>query len=463
MTTAMTTRSGRILVVDDDPGVLTAAKLLLKRHFAVVQIESDPSHIRELMKDGFDVVLLDMNFAIGANTGAEGFKWLKELLGLDAGVVVILMTAYGDVGMAVKAIKAGATDFVLKPWQNEKLLATVTAGLELRASRAEVTTLRRRNRELTRGPGQDAPPIVGSSNAMARVHELVSRAAPTDANVLILGENGTGKEMIARSVHERSSRRSEVFLSVDLGAVSDTLFESELFGHRKGAFTDAREDRAGRFQAASGGTLFLDEIGNLPLHLQGKLLRALEQRAVTPLGSDREVAVDVRLICAANVLLTKMCQKGEFREDLLYRINTIEIQLPPLRERIEDIEALVDHFIGVYARKYGMQRKELSAGALKRLEAHHWPGNVRELRHAVERALIMSSAPILDSHDFFFSASSAPTANGDLPLDDLNLESVEHQVIRRVLSKHAGNVSRAAQELGITRTSLYRRMEKYGL
>jgi DNA-binding NtrC family response regulator len=454
-------RTGRILVVDDDTGVLTAAKLLLKRHFAVVQTESDPTQIPALVRAGFDVVLLDMNFALGANTGAEGFKWLERILEVDPAVVVILMTAYGDVASAVKGIKAGATDFVLKPWHNEKLLATVTAGVHLRESRAEVVSLRQRNREIAVGSSRGSQPIVGESLAMARVHELVRRAAPTDANVLILGENGTGKELIARAVHERSARASEVFLSVDLGAVSEPLFESELFGHRKGAFTDARDDRAGRFQAASGGTLFLDEIGNLPLHLQGKLLRVLEERSVTPLGSDHPVPVDVRLICATNMPLAEMCRRGEFRDDLLYRVNTVEIPLPALRERPEDIAGLVEHFIGVYARKYNLGPKRLAPVALKRLESHGWPGNVRELRHAVERALIMSDGPALDTQDFFFSESAGKA--GDLDLDDLKLDAVEHQVVRKVLAKHAGNVSRAARELGITRASLYRRMEKYGL
>jgi DNA-binding NtrC family response regulator len=458
----MADRSGRILVVDDDPGVLTAARLLLKRHFSAVQTESDPSRLPDLLGGRFDVVLLDMNFAIGANTGAEGFKWLERCLALDPATVVILMTAYGDVGTAVKAIKAGATDFVLKPWQNEKLLATVTAGLQLRKSRDEVLQLKERNRELGTVRQSGAGRIVGGSAAMARVLEVVRRAAPTDANVLILGENGTGKELIARAFHEQSARRSEVFVSVDLGAVSESLFESELFGHRKGAFTDARDDRAGRFQAASGGTLFLDEIGNLPTQLQGKLLRVLEERTVTPLGSDQSKPVDVRLICATNRPVAVMCRSGEFREDLLYRINTIEVTIPPLRERAEDIAALVGHFVGVYARKYGLMAKQVTPGALERLEAHSWPGNVRELRHAVERALIMSDAPVLDARDFLFSAEGAGEAD-ELDLEELKLDAVEQHVIRRVLVKHAGNVSRASRELGITRASLYRRMEKYGL
>ncbi len=386
----MNNRAARILVVDDDSGVLTAARLLLKRHFAVVQTESDPTRLPELLRSGVDVVLLDMNFARGADSGAEGLEWLERIIAIDPGMVVVLMTAYGDVSTAVQAIKAGATDFVLKPWQNEKLVATVTAALRLRDSRDEVSRLRTRERALVDAAVGAAQPVIGNAAAMRNVFELVRRAAPTEANVLLLGESGVGKELIARLLHQQSKRPAELFMPVDLGAVSQSLFESELFGHRKGAFTDAREDRAGRFQTASGGTLFLDEIGNLPVLLQGKLLSALEQRAVTPLGSDRAVPVDVRLVCATNKSLVEMCRAREFREDLLYRINTVEIRVPPLRERSEDIAPLFEHFVDVYARKYNLRPKRLSRGGLKRLEAYAWPGNVRELRHAVERALIMS-------------------------------------------------------------------------
>jgi DNA-binding NtrC family response regulator len=458
----MTTRSGRILVVDDDSGVLIAARLLLKRHFAVVQTESDPHKLPDLVRTGFDVVLLDMNFARGADSGAEGLAWLRKILEIDPNLVVVLMTAYGDVSTAVNAIKSGATDFVLKPWQNEKLIATVTAGLTLRDSRDEVTRLRTRERELVDAATGAPQTVIGNAPAMRDVFELVRRAAPTDANVLILGESGVGKELVARLLHAQSKRAGEVFMSVDLGAVSETLFESELFGHRKGAFTDARDDRAGRFQAASRGTLFLDEIGNLPLHLQGKLLSALEQRAVTPLGSDRAVSVDVRLVSATNKPLAELARAREFREDLLYRINTVEIRVPPLRARSDDIAPLFEHFIDIYARKYNLPPKRLSRGALKRLEAYAWPGNVRELRHAVERAVIMSDAPMLDAKDFLLAQDARGPGNA-LELADYNLETVENRVIQAALEKNAGNVSRAAKELGITRASLYRRMEKYGL
>ncbi len=458
----MSTRSGRILVVDDDAGVLTAARLLLKRHFAVVQTESDPHKLPDLVRAGFDVVLLDMNFARGVSSGAEGLAWLRKVLEIDPGLVVVLMTAYGDVSTAVNAIKSGATDFVLKPWQNEKLIATVTAGLTLRDSRDEVARLRTRERELVDAATGAPQPVIGNAPVMRDVFELVRRAAPTDANVLILGESGVGKELVARLLHTQSKRAGEVFMSVDLGAVSQTLFESELFGHRKGAFTDAREDRAGRFQAASRGTLFLDEIGNLPLHLQGKLLSALEQRAVTPLGSDRSIAVDVRLVSATNKPLSELARAREFREDLLYRINTVEIRVPPLRARTDDIAPLFEHFVEIYARKYNLPPKRLSRAALKRLEAYAWPGNVRELRHAVERALIMSDSGVLDAKDFLLSQDTSPGGDA-LTLADYNLETVENRVIQAALEKNAGNVSRAAKELGITRASLYRRMEKYGL
>jgi two-component system, NtrC family, response regulator HydG len=453
-------QTGRVLVVDDDSSVLTAARLLLKRHVAHVETESDPKKLTERLRSGFDVVLLDMNFAAGASSGTEGLRWLKEIHHFDPSIVVVLMTAYGDIPLAVEAMKAGAMDFVIKPWHNEKLVASVLTALELKSSRNEVARLKSRQREIANPAASGTHPIIGEAPAIKEVFAVIRRAAPTDANVLILGESGTGKELIARQIHEQSRRAGEVFMSVDLGAVNQTLFESELFGHRKGAFTDAREDRAGRFQAASGGTLFLDEIGNLPLHLQSKLLSALERREVTPLGSDRAVPVDVRLICATNSSLLDLCRANEFRTDLLYRINTVEIQVPPLRERIADIPLLFEHFIAIYARKYNLPAKQLSPEALQRLQAHRWPGNVRELRHAIERALIMSEAPRLESRDFFFS----PDLNtGAESLQNYNLENVEHQVIRAVLEKHSGNVTRAARELGITRTSLYRRMERYGI
>jgi DNA-binding NtrC family response regulator len=350
---------------------------------------------------------------------------------------------------------------VLKPWQNEKLLATVSAALNLRRSRLQLDTLRSRQKELSADLDHVIHNFIGICPTMQEVFATLSKVATTDANVLILGENGTGKELAARSLHRQSRRRDEVFVSVDMGAVPETLFESELFGHVKGAFTDAREDRAGRFEIASGGTLFLDEIGNLPLPLQAKLLAVLERRAVTRLGSNTPRPIDIRLICATNMPIQDMARDKQFRQDLLYRINTVEIRMPPLRERLEDLPCLVDHYLQLYCKKYGKPLKTAGAVTIKRLEKHHWPGNIRELQHAIERAVIMSDRRSLQMEDFFLPATE-PKQEG-LAFDSYNLEEVEKTILRRVFAKHAGNISQAAKELGLTRTSLYRRMQKYGL
>lgn len=473
--------TGRVLIVDDDADILVAARLLLKREGILCHTEAQPDRIPQLMKDGqFDAVLLDMNFAIGANTGREGFQWLKRIVEIDPTLSVVLITAYGDVGTAVEAMKQGAADFVLKPWQNERLVATLSSALKLTASKREAQTADARSKELA--SVLDGPPqaVVGTSAPMQRVFQLIDRAAPTEANVLILGENGTGKEVIARELHRRSNRADRVFVSVDLGAVTETLFESELFGHKKGAFTDAKDDRVGRLVAANGGTLFLDEIGNLPLYLQAKLLTVLERREVVPVGGTKPMPIDVRLISATNMAPAQLGREDVFRQDLLYRINTVELTLPPLRDRADDIPALLEHFIGIYARKYNMPRKRVSSDALARLMAYRWPGNVRALRHAVERAMILSPGDVLEGEDFSLpsTAGQPPLApapaiaappdgggHGDpaLTLDTFDLEAVEREVIRRALEKHQGNISHTAHELGITRTSLYRRMEKHGL
>jgi len=458
----MKKKKGKVLIVDDDEDILQAARLFLKQHATEVHIESSPHTITTLIKnENYDVIFLDMNFAKGATSGQEGFYWLDKILETDPSAVVVLITAFGDVGMAVRAIKEGATDFVLKPWQNEQFLATFNAAINLRYSRVEAESLRSRQKQLSADLDQPFHDFIGESKAIHDVFSTITKVAKTDANVLILGENGTGKELVARALHRQSPRTDEVFIAVDMGALSETLFESELFGHVKGAFTDAKESRAGRFEVASGGTLFLDEIGNLPLMLQAKLLGVIESRTVTRLGSNKSIPVDVRLICATNMPIHEMVTNNDFRQDLLYRVNTVEIHIPPLRERVEDIPLLVDHFLKIYCKKYNKTQKRMSAGTLKKLEKYQWPGNIRELQHAIERAVIMSDSSSLQPTDFLFPS---PETKGDgIQLDTYNLEEVEKATIRRVLSKHGGNISQASKELGLSRTSLYRRLEKYGL
>ncbi len=459
------TTTGHILIIDDDPDVLTAAHLLLKRHYAQVATVNDPALIpAQLQKQQWDVVLLDMNYSIGANSGSEGLHWLGQILQQQPQVQVVLMTAYGSVDTAVRAFKQGAADFVLKPWENERLLTTVAAAWRLRQSRAEVQHLKSRERELL--PVDSASVLIGESQAMREIGTAISRVAPTTANVLILGENGTGKEVVAREIHRLSKRADEVFISVDLGSVAESLFESELFGHKKGAFTGAATDRIGRLQAASGGTLFLDEIGNLPLHLQGKLLSVLEQRQVLPVGANTPVSIDVRLLCATNMPLRKMIRDGSFREDLLYRINTVELTLPPLRERDADLSLLLNHFIDHYARKHNLPKRKVNDKLLDQLASYRWPGNVRELRHAVERAMIMGQNDYLQADELLLSTNSTHETTADNATHtsaELNLDKLEQSAVENALRKHGGNISHAARELGLTRTSLYRRMEKYGL
>lgn len=456
----MTAPLGKILVVDDDGDVLLAAKMFLKQHAESVHTEKTPHVLPSLLKSSsYDLIVLDMNFTQDIGSGREGFYWLKKILELDPAAVVVLITAYGDVEMAVKAIKEGATDFVIKPWQNEKLLATLSAAMTIRRSRQQVDHLRSQQRQLSADLDQRFQDFVGKSPGMQQLFATIEKVAHTEANVLILGENGTGKELVAREIHRQSSRSAELFLSVDMGALHENLFESELFGYVKGAFTDARDDRAGRFEVASRGTLFLDEIGNLPLSLQSKLLTVLQNREVTRLGSNKPRPVDIRLICASNKPLREAVAQKQFRQDLFYRINTVEIQLPPLREREGDIPLLVEHFLRVYSKKYQKPLPRLSAATLKRLEMYGWPGNIRELQHAVERAVIMKETDILQPSDFFLLSHEPQT----LAEEGHNLEDVEKSVIRKVLGKHGGNISHAAKELGLTRTALYRRLQKYGL
>ncbi|AGH49801.1 response regulator [Sphingomonas sp. MM-1] len=455
------------LVVDDDEDILLAARLLLRQLFRDVVTTTSPEEALALMRAREpDVILLDANFARGATDGAEGFRWLGRMLEADPQAVIVLITAHGGVQVAVNAMKQGATDFVTKPWANERLLATVRTAAALRASRRETGVEKARAAAIAAPPAGETP-LLGRSPAMAHVLSLIERAAPTDANVLILGENGTGKELVAREIHRRSRRADGVMLSVDLGAVADNLFDSELFGHVKGAFTDARADRIGRMQAADGGTLFLDEVGNLPLHLQPKLLTALEQRRVTPVGANRPVDIDVRVVAATNLAPDRLADESVFRPDLLFRLNTVEIELPPLRRRREDIPLLLDNFLRFYARKYGAPERAVPADLLAELVAYDWPGNVRALRHAAERAVVLARGDSFAVADFPLPRASAPIrlspAAAPPPAQDLNLERAERQMIERALKKHAYNISAAAAELGLTRGSLYRRMEKHGL
>ncbi len=459
----------RVLIVDDEQDILLAAKLLLKRHFASVETLDDPARLADLVRrNTFDVLLLDMNFVGGAEGGAEGLTLLSQVMTLDPQAVVVLITAHADVGLAVEAMKRGAADFVTKPWENQRLLATLLAASNLRQLRLEASEFRSRSRGLAEATRIDGE-MVGTSPAMLRVFQMIRRAAPSGANVLVLGENGTGKELVAREIHRRSKRVQEAFVRVDLGSLSPQLFESELFGHRRGAFTDAKQDRIGLLRAASGGTLFLDEIGNVPLHLQGKLLTALERREVTPVGADKPQPIDVRLICATNLPPERLADENVFRQDLLYRINTVEIALPPLRERTDDIPLLLEHFIALYSEKYNVAPKRLSAAALAGLVAHGWPGNVRALRHAIERAVILGEGEMLEPSDFSLAVggaapgAAAVLSPGPGAPDSPRLDAVERDAIARALDAHGRNISRAAESLGLTRASLYRRMQKHGL
>jgi DNA-binding NtrC family response regulator len=459
----MSKNEGSILIVDDDLDVLLAARLFLRQYFGVVHTEKNPENIITFLKRApYDVILLDMNFSRDATSGKEGFFWLNKILELDPAAVVIFITGYGDLELAIQGIKEGATNFILKPWDNQKLLATIAANLRIRNSKVEIEELRSKQKVLLADQESTIGSLIGQSLPMVKVMTTVDKVARTDANVLILGENGTGKELIARAIHRASDRHQEVFISVDLGAISESLFESELFGYKKGAFTDAKEDRAGRFEAASKGTIFLDEIGNLTYGLQSKLLSVLQSRKVVRLGTNREIPIDVRVICATNMPLYQMVSEGKFRQDLLYRINTVEIFIPPLRERTDDITLLTDHFLKIYCKKYKLELKRISIPTLRRLEKHHWPGNIRELQHAVERAVILSDNTVLEPHDFFINQNEEQI-NADTNLINFNLEESEKLLIRTVYDKHGGNISRAAKELGLTRASLYRRIEKYGI
>ena len=451
-------KKGKVLIIDDNEDILFALNLLLKPLLDDIRVTTKPEQIDkfyDLLQP--DVVLLDMNFRRDAISGEEGFEWLEHILHKDAQAVVILMTAYSDADKAVRALKNGATDFITKPWDNSKLLATLFAGIELSHERHKNRLLEQRM-EVAASPfgATAAPAIIGESPVMRRVLQTVAQVAPTDANVLILGENGTGKDVIARQLCAQSGRNGKPFVSIDLGSVPEPLFESELFGYEKGAFTDARKAKAGRMETASGGTLFLDEIGNLPLPLQAKLLAALERREISRLGSTTTTPIDVRLLCATNADIHTEVSEGRFREDLFYRINIIEITIPPLRERGEDIILLAEHFLKTYAHKYNKVVTTLNRDARQRLLRHTWPGNVRELMHAVERAVLLAKGPALCAQDFVLKESARRTAQ----TQTLNLERLEQEAIERAMSIAGGNVTRAAELLGITRFALYRKLNK---
>lgn len=451
-------KAGKILIVDDNKSALSALSIMLQSEFEEIVCLSNPNLIHsELERHDFDVALLDMNFSAGLNTGNEGLYWLREIKKISPTLEVIMITAYGDVELAVKALKLGSTDFVLKPWDNEKLLATLKSTLKLRQSHQQVHELQQRESFL-KGELDKKNEFIGQSAVMQKVMRMVEKVAVTDANVLITGENGTGKAVIADFIHRLSKRHKGLLMNVDMGAIPETLFESELFGYKKGAFTDAKEDKAGKFQLANKGTLFLDEIGNLTLPLQAKILVALESRTVFPLGNSQPVAVDIRLIAASNADLESRVHTGSFRQDLLYRINTIQIELPPLRERDEDIELLATHFLKVFKKKYQKQELRLGTQALKKLNNYHWPGNVRELQHTIEKAVILSETEVLMPADFDLKAVKN-ASHKDLP----SLSEMEKDLIINAMDRYAGNLSLVSEKLGITRQTLYNKIKRYAL
>src|ERR1700744_589749 len=450
----MILKKATVLIVDDDPDVLTAVKLLLKTEAQEVITEKNPENLNWLLqRNQVDLVLLDMNFNSAINTGNEGIYWLRKIKEWKPSVCVIMITAYGDIDLAVRSLKEGANDFVVKPWHNEKLIDTIRELLDKQeGSKPAKATVK--------SVGNTS--ILGDSEVMQDIFHKVNKIAPTDANILLLGENGTGKDLMAKAIHERSLRAGKPFVKVDVGALTDTLFESELFGHKKGAFTDAREDRQGRFEDAEGGTLFLDEIGNITLQQQAKLLTVLQNRQVTRLGTNKPVDIDIRLICATNVPLQDLANENRFRKDLIYRINTVEITMPPLRRRNNDIVLLAKHFAKVYADKYLKPTMEFEAAALQKLKGYNFPGNVRELQYSIERAVIMADDHTLKADDLIFSILETP-GESETDADNVPLSTLEKNAILRVIEKNNGNITRAAKELGLTRTALYRRLSKYDI
>ncbi|ASD68731.1 sigma-54-dependent transcriptional regulator [Pseudoalteromonas piscicida] len=468
-------QEGTILIVDDNSDILIAAKLLLKKHYQTIITTDNPFDIEaQIASQQIDVILLDMNFSQDAISGKEGFYWLKKIVEQDPSIVVLLMTAYSDIQLAVDAIKAGAADFIAKPWQNDQLLGAVAAAFAHAKDKQQVGKLTRQtqglNQALNQSSGSHQFAFLGQSPAMQKVFSTIERAALTDANILITGESGTGKELAAHAIHQASMRRDNTFISLDMGSISESLFESELFGHKKGAFTDAKSDKVGRFELAHEGSLFLDELGNLPMSQQTTLLAALQNRQVTPVGGNKPISVDIRLICATNDNLQKAVDEGRFRQDLLYRINTIEIRLPPLRERAEDIPLLVNYYLEHFCHKYKRQL-EVNPVDMQSLQTYPWPGNVRELAHAIERAVILSESEFLDISTVIGTNPTAAQAGKEDTSDTntltfegtFNLEEIEQRTVRAALKYYQGNVSNAAKALGLTRGAMYRRLEKYDL
>ena len=455
----MAKTKANILIVDDNEEILLALRLLLSRHFEKINVQKNPNLIPSLVRgNNFDVIILDMNFTAGISSGNEGLFWMHQALENDPSAVVVFITAFGDIDLAVKAIREGAMDFIAKPWIEEKLLATIHAAVTLRRSKLEVRNLRYKQQHLRENREKEFLLIPGSSEKMRKIMSMVNKVAGTDANVMVTGENGTGKELIAKEIHKRSLRKDEVFVSIDMGSLSETLFESEMFGHVSGAFADAKEDKPGRFEIASGGTLFLDEIGNLPMHLQSKMLNVLQNHVISRVGSARVIPVDIRLICATSMDMEAMIKTGAFRKDLLYRINTIQIEVPPLRERKADIHALADHFLDYYSRKYGKEDLSFSKTALNRMESHDWPGNVRELQHTIEKVVILSEDKRIDASDLF-SITSGKVKR----VAGLSLEENEKYLILKAIEINRGNLARSARELGISRKTLYNKLEKYDI
>lgn len=451
---------GTLLIIDEDRQNLKDLEYTAKKEFERVITLAGPNRIYDILsRNEIDVVILDMNFKAGIHNGNEGLFWMNEIFNHDSNISVIIVTASGDIELAVRAIKEGAVDFILKPWDKSRLLAALNVAWKLRVSRLETDSLKNDNRQLKREINRGGEKIIlGASPTMINVMNVVRKVAATDANVLITGENGTGKELVAREIHNLSQRAAELMVTVDMGSITESLFESELFGHVKGAFTDARDDRKGKFEAANGGTLFLDEIGNLSLQSQSKLLSVLQNRHIVRVGSNKHIPIDIRLICATNMNLLQMVREGKFREDLLYRINTILIEVPPLRDRVDDIPVLANYFLRINSERYGKAYLKFNTHALEKLANHDWPGNVRELQHSIEKAVILSDSPVLKSSDFVFS-----TDHGTASHYELTLEEMESKMISDSMKRHSNNLSVVALKLGITRQTLYNKIKKYRL